>query len=78
MKKMKITPSLLIDIASQKNRETKNIRLNKRLVEYVEYSAKKKGIKLVDYYNMLILSTFLYERQGIDIFEVIKDLDSEF
>jgi len=78
MRKMKITPSLLLDIASLKNRETKAIRMNKRLSEYVEQSAKKRGLKLVDYYNKLILSVILYEKNGIDIFDSIKDLDNEF
>jgi len=78
VKKIKITPSLLIEIASLKNRITKAVRINKKLSDYVEQSAGEKDMKLVDYYNKLILSAILYERRGIDVFDIIEDLDSEF
>lgn len=78
MKKMKLNAELLLDVASLQNRETRNIRMNKQLSAYVTRSAKKKGMKLVDYYNKLILSVIIYEKNGIDILDVIKDMDSEF
>lgn len=78
MKKMKINAEMLLDIASNKTRETKAIRMNKQLSSYVSKSAKKRNMKLVDYYNKLILSVIIYENNGIDIFDCIKDLNSEF
>jgi len=75
MKKLKITAGLLSEIYSLSNRATKAIRMNNQLFDYVVGSAKKRNIKLVDYYNKLVLAVAIHEQNGNDVLKVLGETD---
>jgi len=74
-KKLRITPALMSEIYSHSNRAAKAIRMNNQLFDFVTESAKARGLKLVDYYNRLILATIIHEQNGNDVLKVLGETD---
>ena len=73
MKKINITPDFILEMRSYNSRVTKAIRLNRQLADYCDRSAKKRGIKQVDFYNNLFLAVLMHEKKGYDIMAILKE-----
>jgi len=69
---MKLTKKFLIDFKNPKNRTGFHTRINNDLLAYAHADAEQKGMKFVDWMNLLILSKVTIEESGKDLFSCLN------